>query len=41
VINAYPRSGGLAHKMIDAFYALGDEFPDIAAEIYAVCTVER
>jgi 2-polyprenyl-3-methyl-5-hydroxy-6-metoxy-1,4-benzoquinol methylase len=28
-------------EMIDAFYALGDEFPDIAAEIYAVCTVER
>jgi 2-polyprenyl-3-methyl-5-hydroxy-6-metoxy-1,4-benzoquinol methylase len=24
--------------MIDAFYALGDDFPDIAAEIYAVCT---
>lgn len=28
-------------EMIDAFYVLGDDFPDIAAEIYAVCTVER
>lgn len=25
-------------EMIDAFYELGDDFPDIAAEIYAVCT---
>lgn len=24
-------------EMIDAFYELGDEYPDIAAEIYAVC----
>jgi 2-polyprenyl-3-methyl-5-hydroxy-6-metoxy-1,4-benzoquinol methylase len=28
-------------EMIDAFYELGDEFPHIAAEIYAACTPEQ